>query len=99
MAVDLVIAPEAEADLDQAFSYYEARQVGLGGRFLDHVARTIREVVHLPESHRTISKDYRRALVRRFPYGIFYEIGDNTVTVYGVFHTAINPDKWQRRLP
>ena len=42
-------------------------------------------------------ENYRRGLVRRFPYAVFYEY--TTVTVYGIFHTSRNPDKWRQRLP
>lgn len=45
-----------------------------------------------------VFEDYRRALVRRFPYAVFYEYADNTVTVYCLFHTARDPDKWRTRL-
>ena len=46
-----------------------------------------------------IHESYRRALVRRFPYAIFYEYGDEVVTVYCVFHTSRDPEKWRQRLP
>jgi plasmid stabilization system protein ParE len=39
----------------------------------------------------------RRALVRRFPYSIFYEIEPQQIIVYGVFHGARDPDAWKRR--
>lgn len=42
---------------------------------------------------------YRRVLVRRFPYAIFYEISGDAVTVFAVFHTARDPGKWRSRLP
>jgi len=34
-----------------------------------------------------------------FPYAIFYEDTDETVTVYSIFHTSRDPDKWRKRLP
>jgi plasmid stabilization system protein ParE len=42
---------------------------------------------------------YRRALIRRFPYAIFFEHLETTVTFYAVFHTSRNPEKWRQRLP
>jgi hypothetical protein len=42
---------------------------------------------------------YRRALIRRFPYGIFFEFVETTVTVYAEFHTSMDPEKWRQRLP
>ena len=44
-------------------------------------------------------EDYRRALVRRFPYAIYYEYAGGTVTVYGALHTSRDPEKRRRRLP
>jgi hypothetical protein len=49
--------------------------------------------------HAVVHDNYRRGLLRRFPYGVFYEHFQGTVTVYGVFHTARDPERWRRRLP
>lgn len=52
-----------------------------------------------PEMHAVKFGNYRRALIRRFPYAIIYDYEDGTVTVYGVFHTSRDQGNWQRRLP
>jgi len=46
-----------------------------------------------------VHEGYRRSLVRRFPYAVFYEHVESTVTVYAVFHTSRDPEKWRQRLP
>jgi hypothetical protein len=47
----------------------------------------------------TVFENYRRGLVRRFPYAIFYEYVEDRITVYNsVFHTARDPEKWRQRL-
>jgi len=38
-------------------------------------------------------------LIRRFPYAVFYELSEATVTIYAVFHTSRDPSKWRQRLP
>jgi len=48
--------------------------------------------------HPIAFETYRRGLVRRFPYAIFYEYVADIVTVYGLFHTSPNPEKWRQRL-
>ena len=98
MAVDLVMAPEAEQDLKEAYAWYEMRRVGLGEEFLDSVDVCIRAICRTPKMGRVVHENYRRALVRRFPYAVFYEFADETVTVYCVMHTAQDPDKWRERL-
>jgi plasmid stabilization system protein ParE len=52
----------------------------------------------MPEMHPKVHEDYRRGLVRRFPYAIFYEYAGDAVTVYCIFHTARDPEKWRQRL-
>ena len=41
----------------------------------------------------------KRAVIRRFPYVVIYHYADGVVTVYSVFHTSQDPNKWRERLP
>ena len=66
MAVELIIAPEAQQDLDEAYSWYEDRRPGLGEEFLGCVDACIQQIRRTPELHAKAHEDYRRALVRRF---------------------------------
>ncbi|MGL4550350.1 MAG: type II toxin-antitoxin system RelE/ParE family toxin [Gemmataceae bacterium] len=99
MAAELVMAPEAEADIAEAYAWYEARRVGLGEDFLTSVDACIQRIRRLPESNAKVHEDYRRGLVRRFPFAVFYEFAGEAVTVYCVFHTSRDPEKWRARLP
>jgi plasmid stabilization system protein ParE len=99
MAAELIIAPEAEQDLAEAYGWYERQRVGLGEDFLSCVDACIRAICRTPEMHSAVHENYRRGLVRRFPYAVFYEYANDTVTVYCVFHTSRNPEKWRQRLP
>jgi plasmid stabilization system protein ParE len=99
MIAELVIASEIEQDILEAYSWYEDRRSGLGEEFLSCVDACIEAICRTPEMHVVVHENYRRGLVRRFPFAIFYEYAAATVTVYGVFHTSRNPDKWRQRLP
>ena len=98
MVVELIIAPEALQDVDDAYSWYENRRVGLGEDFLSCVDACVQKICRVPELYIKIHENYRRALVRRFPYTVFFEYADEKVTVYSVFHTSQNPEKWRMRL-
>ena len=76
----------------------EERRVGLGEEFLGCVDVAIQQILRNPELFEKVEKDYRRMLVRRFPYAIFYESEGDRVIVYSVFHTAQDPEKWRSRL-
>jgi plasmid stabilization system protein ParE len=98
MAAELILAPEAEHDIQQAYDWYELRRAGLGEEFLSCVEACVRQICRTPELHAKVHEEYRRALVRRFPYAVFYEYVERKVTAYCVFHTSRDPDKWRERL-
>jgi plasmid stabilization system protein ParE len=99
MAAELVIAPEAEQDIAEAYAWYEGRRVGLGEEFLSSIDAAIETICRSPQMYSAPHESYRRSLVRRFPYPIYYEDAEGTVIVYGVFHTSRDPGKWRQRLP
>jgi plasmid stabilization system protein ParE len=99
MDAELIIAPEVERDLAEASAWYEARRAGLGDELLSCVDACIATIRRMPEMQAVVHHQYHRGLVRRFPYAVFYEYAARTVTVYGVFHTSRDPDKWRQRLP
>lgn len=99
MAVELIIAPEAEQDLATAYDWYESRRIGLGEEFLGCVEACIEAILRRPETPPKVHDNIRRALVRRFPYAVLYEHEEDRVTVYAVFHSSQDPAKWRGRLP
>ncbi|MDA3971225.1 MAG: type II toxin-antitoxin system RelE/ParE family toxin [Desulfobulbaceae bacterium] len=98
MTVELIIAPEAQLDVEDAYDWYEDHKFGLGEEFLSCVDAAVQSLCRSPKLYPKIFKDYRRALVRRFPYAIFYEYTDQKfLTIYSFFHTSQEPNKWRKR--
>jgi plasmid stabilization system protein ParE len=98
MAVELVFAPEVEQDIGEAYGWYEHRRPGLGEEFLSCVDACIQSICRNPALYAIVHQNYHRAMVRRFPYVVFFEHDGSTVTIYGVVHTSRNPEKWRERL-
>jgi plasmid stabilization system protein ParE len=94
----IVFSPKAALDAVEAYSWYEARELGLGEEFLRSVEACLEGVRRHPQLYRVAVDDFRRAVVRRFPYEVFYEATGKTVYVYAVFHSAQDPTKWRVRL-
>jgi plasmid stabilization system protein ParE len=99
MAGDFRLEPTAETDVAEAYAWYERQRHGLGEQFLQCVDECIQRTVRMPKANRCVYEEYRRALVRRFPYSVFYEFDGSLVTIYSVMHTARDPKKWRQRLP
>jgi len=95
----LIILPEAEQDANQAYRWYEEQESGLSEEFFRCIDARINSIQRNPAIYPIVYKSYRRGIVRRFLYVIFYEYLDNTIVVYAVFHCSQDPKKWRTRLP
>ncbi len=92
-----VVRPAAARDIRSAYAWYEGERDGLGEEFLIEVRATLGAVLDAPESYPVLHRETRRALVRRFPYGLFYRIVDGLVVVVSCVHTRREPGTWKRR--
>ncbi|HWP36682.1 MAG TPA: type II toxin-antitoxin system RelE/ParE family toxin [Gemmatimonadales bacterium] len=93
----LFIEPEADSDLDAAFVWYEEQRPGLGSEFLAEVAHTLALIEEAPERYPVLRGSTRRALVRRFPYAVFYIVDPELIAVTAVMHGRRDPRRWQSR--
>lgn len=82
----VLVRPEAERDLVTARDWYEERRPGLGAEFLDEIARALRELAQDPEQSRLYYRNFRRVLLRRFPYKVFYHVIGRRIVVFRVLH-------------
>jgi plasmid stabilization system protein ParE len=93
-----VLLPAAKRDVKKAYQWYEEQKSGLGEVFLERVEECLKAIGRNPRAFQLVAYDARRAIVKQFPYVIFYRIEGKTIYVYSVFHTSQNPQKWMDRL-
>ena len=98
MTKRLLFTLEAEEDIAGAYSWYESREQGVGEDFLRCIWQCLETIQRNPQMYRIAVDEFRRALIRRFPFEVFYEATDESIVVYSVFHCAQNPAKWRKRL-
>lgn len=89
--------PEAAADLEDAYDWYEAQRIGLGIEFLTAVADALDSIGAHPEQVPVLHRGTRRALLSRFPYGLFYRIVDDEIVIVACMHAERAPREWKRR--
>jgi plasmid stabilization system protein ParE len=97
MSRELVLRPEAENETTAACEWYERQRVGLGDEFLCCLEATLEHVRREPEVYPLVHERIRRALIRRFPYGVFYLVEPQRIVVLAVFHGRRDPSDWQSR--
>lgn len=98
MKYKVIIRPEAENDLKEAFSWYEDRRLGLGYDFLLQVDAGMRFIERNPEVHPLEYKGTRKHLTKRFPYKIIYFVEEEKVIVLAVFHGKRRPGLLKKRM-
>lgn len=81
----------AKEDLEIAFAWYEDQRYGLGFEFLDCVEAAIETILQMPKLYARHHADFRRTLVRRFPFSIFYTLEKEEIVVHAVFDNRQDP--------
>lgn len=89
---------EAKIDLDHAYRYYESEHRGLGGEFLDAVENRFSSIAASPESFAVVYQDVREALLKRFPFAVYFREEETRIVVYAVYHCSRDPVRWQQRI-
>lgn len=97
MTPEIHLRSEAELDLADAALWYEGQGSGLGHQFLDEILATFSTITETPLIYQVVYRHTRRALVHRFPFGIYYRIETNAIVVVAVMHGSRNPRHWKNR--
>ena len=97
MSLPVIINPLAELDIAEARLWYESQREGLGDEFLDCLDESLELIRRMPEVHARVFQELRRTFIRRFPYGVFYRIDSDQITVVAVYHGRRHPRGWQSR--
>jgi plasmid stabilization system protein ParE len=96
-SLPLVVEPEAAAELDEAVQWYEGRSPGLGLELARLVRATLALIERTPLQFPDVDRGTRRAVVRRFPYAVYFVVEPDRVSVLAIFHHRRDPARWQSR--
>jgi hypothetical protein len=91
--------PDVESDYDEAYSWYEIQQTGLGERFLKTVREKMQTIAQSPETYgHKGGKSYPEAKVDDFPYLIVYKVFPKMKRIFisAIHHEKLDPKKKYR---
>jgi len=79
--------------------WYESREKGLGVEFVALVDEAFRRIADSPERWPLWreGRPYRKKVVRRFPYTVFFTTDGESATVLAVAHQRRRPGYWVDR--
>ena len=82
----LRVTEEALSDIGEASLWYDAQQSGLGSRIILEIDATLLRIEDGPLRYPVFYRGLRRALVRRFPYAVYFHDEQHVVSVLAVLH-------------
>ena len=97
MAKRLTFSPRSRREIGEAYDWYQEQALGLGEEFLAALDRQFQLIQSSPGLYAEALPGIRRALLRRFPYAVFYVERADLIAVLGVVHTSRSPRRWPRR--
>lgn len=97
MTFEVLLRPEAEQDLSDAAAWYEEQQHGLGHEFLDEILAMLLTIAESPSLYPNVHRNTRRAIIHRFPFGVYYRVEGSTIVIVAVMHGSRNPSRWKSR--
>jgi plasmid stabilization system protein ParE len=95
--------PEARAELRAAAIWYDERRPTLGDEFVAEVSIVLERIGEVPTSFpvwpgtSTAPFSIRRAVVKRFPYVVAFEVHSEHSLVLAVSHAKRRPLYWLSR--
>ena len=100
MKYSISVSEIAQFDIEDASEYYEIKRQGLSRLFLMSIKDTFKVLATNPFAYVKIYKEFRRALLKKFPYALFYKIDDENkeVIIYRVLCTYREPNTWKQKI-
>jgi plasmid stabilization system protein ParE len=96
MTLPVVYRRHFRQDLAAGYDWYEGQRLGLGEEFLSAVEAVLQSIESYPRMFACVHGDVRRAIVSRFPFGVFYLVEPQRILVLRILHTSRDPNLWPR---
>lgn len=96
MAYRLKFSARVLREIGEAQEWYELQSPGLGEEFIAATELQLKRLEQAPLLYAEVIPGVRRALLPRFPYGLFYAVRDDLVHILAVLHDARNPGRWPK---
>ncbi len=98
MSLPVRYLPEVAEDAREAADWYAQHGLGLRQRFRDSIKMAVLAVREKPGHYRCVHGEFRRVLLRRFPYALWFRLHNETVIVVCIFHSARDPGELRKHL-
>lgn len=88
MHYKIEIATSAAHDIQEAKNWYDAVHMKLAQKFQKNVIDTLAKVERYPLSCTIKRRPFRRVMINRFPYSLYYVLEEHQIIVVGFLHNS-----------
>jgi plasmid stabilization system protein ParE len=89
--------PEARAELVQARNWYYERSPLSSLAFAHAVDQAVSRISTAPNTHPLADQGTHKLVLQRFPFNIFYRVGETEILIIAVAHQKRKPGYWSSR--
>ena len=93
----VILRKEAQDQRDDAAVWYEDQRRDLGDEVLDEAASTLTRIGNTPFAYAEVHRRVRSALLRRFPFALYFRVDSEVVSVLAVMLGSRSPTAWRIR--
>ena len=97
MAFPVSFRSLAQDDVEDALSWYGEERPALALEFAESLDAVITRISETPLQFPAVHREVRRALLSRFPYGVFFSVVAGKIHVLAVVHLHRHPGSWKKR--
>ncbi len=89
--------PAARAELRRARAWYEERSPMSAAALAQEIDAAMSQIAEAPMRYPVAEYGTMRLVLPRFPFSIFYRVGNTEIVIVAVAHHKRRPGYWQQR--
>jgi plasmid stabilization system protein ParE len=82
----IILSPDAEADISAIERWYQSKETSLAFAFKVELRVTLHFIAQYPYAFPEVRRGVRRALMKQFPYLLYFRLRNGVVSVLAVLH-------------
>ncbi|MEQ9366678.1 MAG: type II toxin-antitoxin system RelE/ParE family toxin [Leptospirales bacterium] len=93
----IILSELSQRQLTEITVWYDSRKAGRGRAFVGSLDRIMARISQFPRQFPVAYRDYRQALMDRFPYRVFYREEETQIQILAVLHVSRDHDPFLKR--
>ena len=98
MAIEFIVKESAKQDIMEVVDWYDFKKQGLGDRFYKELLSEFEKIIEHPKLYSFYKKDFRRAILKYFPYLIIFKVSKKEIIIYSIVYGGRDPELINKKI-